>query len=62
MTCHSSGRSPIMAIGLGPLVTPSRIRIPRPPQNSTTFMIHTPIETISSSGIGKTSFPPHDRT
>ena len=40
MTCHSSGRSPTIAIGLGPLVTPSRIRMPRPPQKSTTFMIH----------------------
>ena len=39
---------------------PSRIRIPRPPQKSTTFMIHTPTETISSSGIGKTSFPPQE--
>src|SRR5215831_16038390 len=37
MTCQSSGRSPTIAIGLGPLVTPSRIRIPRPPQNRTTF-------------------------
>ena len=44
-----------MAIGLGALVTPSRIRMPRPPQKSTTFMIHIPIQTISSSGIGKTS-------
>src|SRR5581483_10411727 len=38
MTCHMSGRSPIMAIGLGPLETPSRIRIPRRPQKSTAFM------------------------
>src|SRR5215469_8958887 len=38
MTCHSSGRSPTMAIGLGPLLTPSRMRIPSPPQNRTTFM------------------------
>ena len=40
MTCQSSGRSPTSAIGFGPLVTPSRIRIPRPPQKRTTFMIH----------------------
>src|SRR5882757_318364 len=38
MTCQSSGRSPIMFIGLGALAGPSRIRMPRPPQNSTTFM------------------------
>src|SRR6266700_3642359 len=38
MTCHSSGRSPIMFIGLGALAGPSRMRMPRPPQNSTTFM------------------------
>src|SRR5262245_6082480 len=38
MTCQSSGRSPTMAIGLGALVTPSRIRMPRPPQNNTTFI------------------------
>src|SRR5215467_5793418 len=42
MTCQSSGRSPTMAIGLGPLETPSRIRIPRPPQNRTTFMATPP--------------------
>jgi hypothetical protein len=41
MTCQSIGRSPIMAIGLGPLLTPSRIRIPRPPQNRTTFTNYT---------------------
>ena len=43
MTCHSSGRSPIIAIGLGALVDPSRIRMPRPPQNRTTFMRHLPL-------------------
>src|SRR5215469_8479591 len=37
MTCQSSGRSPTIAIGLGPLLTPSRIRIPRPPTKRTTF-------------------------
>src|SRR5215472_18151908 len=42
MTCQSSGRSPTIAMGLGPVVTPSRIRIPRPPQNSTTFTGSTP--------------------
>ena len=31
-------------MGLGALVTPSRIRIPRPPQKSTTFMIHIPLD------------------
>src|SRR5580658_685582 len=41
MTCQSSGRSPTIAIGFGPFVTPSRIRIPRPPQNNTTFTTHT---------------------
>src|SRR6266566_9892344 len=30
---------PIIAIGFGPLLTPSRIRIPSPPQKSTTFML-----------------------
>src|SRR3954469_18443742 len=40
MTCQSSGRSPIMFIGFGALAGPSRIRIPRPPQNKTTFMSH----------------------
>src|SRR6266571_2959313 len=39
MTCQSSGRSPTIAIGFGAVLTPSRIRIPRPPQNSTTFTI-----------------------
>src|SRR5262245_13771525 len=38
MTCQSSGRSPTIAMGLGALVTPSRMRMPRPPQNSTTFI------------------------
>src|SRR5271156_4080867 len=46
MTCHSIGRSPIMAIGLGALLTPSRIRIPRPPQNKTTFTIHTSLDDV----------------
>src|SRR3954453_9574199 len=40
MTCQSSGRSPIMFIGFGALAGPSRMRMPRPPQNSTTFMSH----------------------
>src|SRR6266699_20428 len=40
MTCQSIGRSPIIAIGLGLLVTPSRIRIPRPPKKRTTFIVH----------------------
>ena len=31
-----------MVIGFGALVTPSRIRIPRPPQNSTTFITRSP--------------------
>src|SRR5262245_33858306 len=42
MTCQSSGRSPTIAMGFGALVMPSRIRIPRPPQNRTPFTIHTP--------------------
>src|SRR5215472_16699488 len=42
MTCQSSWRSPTIAIGFGALVVPSRMRIPRPPQNRTTFTIHTP--------------------
>src|SRR5262245_22276070 len=37
MTCQSNGRSPTVAIGFGPVVVASRMRIPRPPQNSTTF-------------------------
>src|SRR4029450_10070511 len=40
MTCQSSGRSPIMFIGFGALAGPSRMRMPRPPQNSTTFTSH----------------------
>src|ERR1041384_5057922 len=48
MTCHSSGRSPTIAIGLGPVVTPSRMRIPRPPQNKTTFIGY-PQKTTSRS-------------
>src|SRR6266702_5214296 len=40
MTCHSSGRSPIMFIGFGALAGLSRMRMPRPPQNSTTFISH----------------------
>src|ERR1700722_1690125 len=39
MTCQSKGRSPTRAIGLGPVLTPSRIRIPSPPQKRTTFTI-----------------------
>src|ERR1700735_2627070 len=50
MTCHSIGRSPIIAMGFGPLWTPSRMRIPRPPQKSTTFMIPHFAQMISSSG------------
>src|ERR1700753_954526 len=43
MTCQSSGRSPTMAMGLGAvLLVPSRIRMPRPPQNSTTFIVRPP--------------------
>src|SRR5215813_9329787 len=38
MTCQSNGRSPTIAMGFGPLETPSRIRMPRPPQKRTTFM------------------------
>src|SRR5215469_4634515 len=38
MTCQSSGRSPIIAMGFGAVDIPSRIRMPSPPQNSTTFM------------------------
>src|SRR6266576_7142781 len=58
MTCQSSGRSPTIVIGLGPLVMPSRIRIPRPPQNRTTFTIHTPIQTICNAWTGRTSRVP----
>jgi hypothetical protein len=32
-----------MAIGFGAFVTPSRIRMPSPPQNSTTFMSPFPL-------------------
>src|SRR5689334_8319313 len=39
MTCQSSGRSPTVAIGLGPVVVLSRMRMPRPPQNKTTFTV-----------------------
>src|SRR5215469_255578 len=42
MTCQRSGRSPTIAIGFGALLTPSRIRIPRPPQNRTTFTARSP--------------------
>src|SRR5437773_275941 len=42
MTCHISGRSPTIASGLGPLLTPSRIRMPSPPQKSTTFIASFP--------------------
>src|SRR3954447_16627883 len=38
MTCHTSGRWPTMIMGFGRSLTPSRIRKPYPPQNSTTFM------------------------
>ena len=52
-----------MAMGLGALVTPSRIRMPRPPQNSTTFITSLPAGlvhgyTTSSAGIGKTKRAP----
>src|ERR1043165_9743273 len=40
MTCHSNGRSPIMFIGFGALAGPSRMRMPKQPQNSTTFTSH----------------------
>src|ERR1700691_885565 len=39
MTCQTNGRSPTRAMGLGPVVTPSRIRIPSPPQKRTTFIV-----------------------
>src|ERR1700722_9321606 len=35
-----------MAIGFGALLTPSRIRIPRPPQNRTTFTNHTSLDNV----------------
>src|SRR6478735_8802949 len=38
MTCQISGRGPTVIIGLGRSDWPSRIRMPYPPQNSTTFM------------------------
>src|SRR5580700_2313420 len=56
MTCQSIGRSPIMAIGLGPLLTPSRIRIPRPPQNRTTFTNHTSLDDVEP-GNREDEFP-----
>src|SRR5689334_13581476 len=37
-----------MAIGFGAFVTPSRIRMPSPPQNSTTFMSPVPLQTACS--------------
>src|ERR1700729_1533761 len=42
MTYQNSGRSPTMVIGFGPLLTPSRMRIPSPPQNRTTFTLNNP--------------------
>src|ERR1700742_2050999 len=53
MTCQRSGRSPIIAIGLGAVVTVSCMRIPRPPQNSTTFMVCPPIRANSSVRLGR---------
>src|SRR5262245_32657725 len=38
MTCQSSGRYPIGTMGFGMVSEYSRIRVPRPPQNRTTFM------------------------
>src|SRR5687767_7699233 len=38
MTCHSIGRYPIGTMGFGMFSEYSRIRIPNPPQNKTTFI------------------------
>src|SRR5215813_11140613 len=38
MTCHKIGWCPIGTIGFGMLSEYSRIRVPNPPQNKTTFM------------------------
>src|SRR5438105_4267356 len=38
MTCQRIGRYPIVTMGLGTFSPASRIRIPRPPQKSTTFI------------------------
>jgi hypothetical protein len=35
--CHSSGRPPISTMGLGRNSVSSRMRVPWPPQSSTTF-------------------------
>src|SRR4051812_3477524 len=39
MTCQRIGRYPIETMGFGTLSPASRILIPRPPQNSTTFIV-----------------------
>src|SRR5215813_407339 len=41
MRCHRIGLSPIGIMGLGTLSDTSRIRVPRPPQNSTVFILAT---------------------
>src|SRR5262245_3001657 len=44
MTCQSTGRCPMGIIGLGTESSLDRIRRPKPPQKSTTFMIVPPDE------------------
>src|SRR6201995_5772416 len=37
ITCQMSGRGPTICMGLGTSESPSRMRMPNPPQNRTTF-------------------------
>jgi hypothetical protein len=43
MMCHNTGRLPIGIIGFGTGASlPDRMRMPRPPQNKTTFTLRFP--------------------
>src|SRR5215204_1946995 len=58
MMCHKMGRYPIVTIGLGRPSPTSRIRMPRPPQKSTTFIAVIPHWTESWSFRSKDVLPP----
>src|SRR5262245_26408964 len=44
------GRSPIIAMGFGALDTPSRMRMPKPPQKRTTFICHSSFGRVLARG------------
>src|SRR6478609_539834 len=53
MTCHRTGRDPMGIMGFGSDSDPERIRIPSPPQNSTTFMSTRPQADRASRTTGR---------